>query len=66
MRDDYERLKCIKACEVLVCSFLSFGMDHINNLTVKDIRVLLRCHFGSEKFKGIPKKLELVEAVKFF
>ena len=25
--------------------------------------MLLRYHFGSEKLKGVPKKLELVEAV---
>ena len=38
-------------------------MDHINNLKVKDLRVLLRYHFGSERLKGIPTKVELVEAV---
>ena len=38
-------------------------MDHINILKVKEIWVLLRYHFGSEKLKGIPKKVELVEAV---
>ena len=41
-------------------------MDHINNLKVKDLRVLIQYHFGSEKLKGIPKKLELVEAVTDF
>ena len=41
-------------------------MDHINNLKVKDLRVLIQYHFGSEKLKGIPKKLELVEAVTEF
>ena len=40
-------------------------MDHINNLKVKDLRVLLRYHFGSEKLKGSPKKVEIVEAVKY-
>ena len=40
-------------------------MDHINNLKVKDLKVLLRYQFGSEKLKGIPKKVELVEAVKY-
>ena len=46
--------------------FLAFGMDKINNLKVKDLRVLLCYHFGPEKLKGIPNKVELVEAVKFF
>ena len=41
-------------------------MDHINNLKVKDIRALLCYHFGSERLKGIPKKVELVEAVNDF
>ena len=41
-------------------------MDHINNLKVKDLRVLLCYHFGSEKLKGISKKVELMGAVKFF
>ena len=38
-------------------------MDHINKLKVKELRVILLCHFGSERLKGIPKKVELVEAV---
>ena len=38
-------------------------MDHINKLKVKEIRVLLCYHFGSEKLKGGPNKVELVEAV---
>ena len=41
-------------------------MDHIKNLKVKDIRVLIHCHFGSEKLKGIPNKVELVESVTYF
>ena len=52
-------------CEILVCSVLSFGMDHINNLKVKDLMVLLRYHFGSETLKGSPNKMELVESVKY-
>ena len=48
MRDDDESLKCIDNGEVSVRSVLAFGMDHINNLKVKDLRVLLRYHFGSE------------------
>ena len=66
MRDDEERLKCLETCEVLVRSVLAFGMDHINKLKLKDLRVLLWYQFGSGKLKGIPKKLELVEAMKDF
>ena len=47
----------------MVRSVLTFGMDHINNLKVKELRVLLCYHFGSERLKGTPKKVELVEAV---
>ena len=38
-------------------------MDNINNLKVKELRVLLRYDFGSQRLKGTPKKVELVEAV---
>ena len=38
-------------------------MDHINILKFKEICVLLCYHFGSERLKGSPKKVELVEAV---
>ena len=65
MRDDGDRLKGLETCEVLVCSVLAFGMDHINKLRVKDLRVLLRYNFCSEKFKRGPNKVELVEAVKY-
>ena len=54
LMDYYERLEGLETCEVLVCSVLAFGMDHINNLKVKDLRVLLRYHFGSEILKGGP------------
>ena len=40
-------------------------MYHINNLKVKDIRVLIYYHFGLERLKGIPKKVELVEALDY-
>ena len=40
-----------------------FGMDHINTLKFKELRVLLRYHFGLERLKGGPKKVELLEAV---
>ena len=38
-------------------------MYHINKLKVKELLVLLRDHFGSERLMGDPKKVELVEAV---
>ena len=50
----------------MVLSVLSFGMDHINNLKVKGLRLIICYHFGSEKLKGIQKKVEIVEAVKYF
>ena len=37
MRDDDDRSKGLETFEVLVCSVLAFGMDHINNLKVKDL-----------------------------
>ena len=46
MMYDEERLKGIETCEVLVRSVLAFGMDHINNLEVKDIGVLLILNFS--------------------
>ena len=64
--DDYKRLKGLDNFEVLVHSVLEFGMGNINNLKVKDLRVLLCYHFGSEKLKGSPNKVELVGAVKYF
>ena len=59
IRDDDNRLKDIDTCEVLVRSILAFGMDHSNNLKVKDLRVLLHYHFGSEKLKGSQIKWNL-------
>ena len=56
MREDYERSKVLDTCKVLVCLILGFDIDHINNLKVKDLRVLICYHSGSEKLKGIPKK----------
>ena len=38
-------------------------MDHINILKVKEVWVILCYHFGSERLKGSPNKVELVEAV---
>ena len=60
---DKERLKSIDTKEDFVHSVLEFGIDHINNLKLKELRVLLCYHFGSEKLKGIPNKVDLVEAV---
>ena len=40
MEDD-DRSKVLGICEVLVHSFFTFGMDHIKNLKVKGLRVLL-------------------------
>ena len=45
---------------------LALGMDHINKIKVKELRVLLCYHVVSEKLKAIPKKLELMEAVTDF
>ena len=64
-RDNEKRLKGLETCEVLVRSVLVFSMDQINNLKVKDLRVIIRYHFGSENLKGIPKKVKLVGAVKY-
>ena len=63
VRENEEILRGLESCEALVSSVLTIGMDHINNLKVKELRVLLCYHFGSERLKGIPKKVELVEAV---
>ena len=38
-------------------------VDHINDLKVKELRVLLHYHFGSERLKGTQKKVKLVEDV---
>ena len=66
MREDYERSKGLKTCEFLLRSVFEFGMDHIKNLKVKELRMLLHYHFRSEKLKSSPNKVELVEAVTDF
>ena len=66
MTDDEERLKGLETCKVLVRSVSDFRMDHINNLKVNNLRVLLRYHFGSENWKGVPNTVEFFEAVKAF
>ena len=53
----------IESCESLVCSVLTFCMYHINDLKVKEIQVLFRCHLGSERLKIRPIKVELLEDV---
>ena len=45
---------------------LDYGMYHINNLKLKYPKVLLSYNIGSEKFRGRPKKVELVETVTEF
>ena len=47
MKEDDYRLKVIANCGVLVCSVLEFGTDHINNIKVEELRVLLCYIFGS-------------------
>ena len=54
MREDNERSKGLENCEVLVCLVLAFVVNCINNIKFKDLRVLLRYHFRSEKLKGGP------------
>ena len=62
-RENEDRLRGPDRCEALVCSVLTFGMYHINKTRFKEILVFLFYHFGSERLKGIRKKVELVEAV---
>ena len=66
IRDYDDRLNSFDTCEVLVHQVLAFGMDHINNLKLKETRVMLHYHSGSENFKGGPNKVELVEAITDF
>ena len=46
IREDDDRLKVIDTCEDFVRMVLAFSMDHISNIKVKELRVLLRYHFG--------------------
>ena len=64
MREYDESSKGLNSCEVFVHLGLSFGMDQIKNLKANEVRVLLFYHSGSEKLKGSPNKVELMEAVK--
>ena len=61
--ENEDKLRYLESCETLVRSVLTFGMDHINILKSKDLQVLLRYQFGSERLKGRPNKVELLEAV---
>ena len=63
VRENGDRLRGLDICKALVRSVLTFGMDHINILKVKELRVLLLYHFGLERLKWRPKKVELVEDV---
>ena len=63
VRENEDRLRGLESCEALVCSVLTFEMNHINNPKVKELRVLLHYHFESERLKGSPKKAELLEDV---
>ena len=45
--EDDKRSYGIQTCEVLINSVLEFGMDHIKNLKVKDLRGVIHYHFGS-------------------
>ena len=63
VRENEDKLRGLESCEALVSSVLTFGMDHINIIKVKELRLILRYHFGSERLKGSPKKMKLVEAV---
>ena len=45
--ENKENLRGIDSCVALVSSVLIFGMDHINIIRVKDLRVILRYNFGS-------------------
>ena len=63
VKENKDKLRGLESCEALVHSVITIGTYNINNLKVKELQVLLRCHFGSERLKGSPKKVELVEAV---
>ena len=54
VRENKDVLKGLESYEALVCSVLTFGMDHISNLKFKELRALLCYHFGSEQLKGSP------------
>ena len=47
VRENEDRLRGLDSCEALVCYVFIFGMDNINNLKVKELRVIIHYHFGS-------------------
>ena len=57
MMEDENFLKGLDTFDVLVCLVLVFGINQINKLKLKKLRVLLCYHFGSEKLKGRPNKV---------
>ena len=63
VRGKKDRLRVLDRCEYLVCSVLTFGMNNINYLKLKELRVILRYYFGSEMLKVRLNKVGLVEAV---
>ena len=46
--------------------FCKFGMDYINKIKVKELRVIIFYYLLSVKLKGSLIKLELVEAITDF
>ena len=50
----------------LFSQFCKFGIDHINNIEVKELRVVIFYYLFSVELKGSLIKLELVEAVTDF
>ena len=63
VKKNEDKFRGLESCESWVSSILTFDSDHIKTLKVKELRVLLCYQFGSERFKGTSKKMELVEAV---
>ena len=47
----------------MVNLFLAFGMDHVKNLKLKDLRVMLHYRFGSEHSKGYQINWNLLRLV---
>ena len=61
VRENEDKLRGIESCEALVCPVLTFGMYHINILKAKELWLLLCYTFWSERLKGSPKKVEIME-----
>ena len=60
------RSEGLQTSTFLIRSVLEFGKDHINNLEVKDLKVLLFYYFGLEIIKVVYNKVELMKAVTEF